>query len=73
MFIYLIRILIEYYRNRKNELHMVFIDVENIKGDIMKIFGGKKGLMACFRVIRDKYDGVKIWVRIFGEIQSIFV
>jgi len=66
--IYLIRRLIEFYRARKRDLHMVFIDLEKaydrVPTEGLWSCVEKEGMqIAYIQVTKDKYDGVRTRVK----------
>ena len=59
----------ECYRNRKRDLHIVFIDLEKaydkVPRDVLWRYLEKKGVSLEYtRVIRDMYKGVRLKLRL---------
>jgi len=75
--IHLIRRLIELYRDRKNDLCMVFIDLEKtydrISHEVLwKCLEKKEESVAYIPTIKDMYEGVKTSSRTLGRVTENF-
>jgi len=75
--IYLLRWLMELYRDRKIHLHIVFIDLEKVYNrvpcEVLLSCLEKKGVSPVYvRVIKDMYGGVRMSVRTLGGVINDF-
>lgn len=69
--------MMEQYKERKRDLHMMFIDLENAYDQVPRKVHWRcldaKGIHVVYtRVIDDMYDGAKIRVRTVGEDSEHF-
>ena len=75
--IHLLRILIEMFRARKRDVHLVFIDLEKaydrVPRDVLWWAWMKKGIsLRYIDLIKDMYDGAITNVRTFGGLSDSF-